>query len=104
MAGVAVDVEAGLVTVTSTGPAAAASGAVTVICVAELIVRLLPATFPKCTADVPARLEPTMTTGVPPATGPIAPAGVGATVPVSVPANPPAKATLNVPVPTETIV
>ena len=58
-----------MVTVTSTVPAAPA-GAVAVIDVALLTVKLLALVAPNLTAVVPAKFVPVMVTEVPPAVGP----------------------------------
>ena len=63
------EVPPGVVTVMSTLPTAWA-GAVAVICVAELTVKLLAAVPPKDTAVTAVKLLPVMTTDVPPDNGP----------------------------------
>ena len=60
----------GVVTVTSTAPAACA-GAVAVIEVALFTITPLAALLPKCTAVAPVKLLPVMLTLVPPASGPL---------------------------------
>ena len=66
---VLVDVPPAVVTMTLTVPTASA-GAIAVICVAELTVKLLAAVLPNITAVAPVKLAPVMTTDVPPASGP----------------------------------
>ena len=63
------EVPLGVVTVTSTGPAAPA-GLCAVIWVAELTTTLVLAVVPKCTAVAPVKFVPVRTTDVPPAAGP----------------------------------
>ena len=70
----------GVVTVTSTVPAVPA-GAVAVIWVALLTVKLVAAVAPKLTALAPVKLVPVIVTEVPPAVGPavgLTPVTVGA--------------------------
>src|SRR6185312_15131514 len=64
-------VPAGVVTVTSTTPAAAPVGAVTVIEVSLLTVKLAAAIAPKLTAVAPRKFVPVIVTTVPPASGPL---------------------------------
>src|SRR6185312_8438916 len=64
-------VPAGVVTVTSTAPAAAPAGAVAVIDVSLLTVKLVAAIAPKLTAVVPRKFVPVIVTTVPPASGPL---------------------------------
>ena len=63
----------GVVTVTSTGPKAAAAGDVAVILLLVTTVKLVAALEPNRTAVAPLKLEPAISTKVPPASGPLAP-------------------------------
>jgi hypothetical protein len=64
------DVPPGVVTVTSTGPAAEPAGLVTVIWVALLTVNVPAAVAPNLTEVAPVKFVPVIVTIVPPAIGP----------------------------------
>ena len=65
-------VPAGVVTVTSAGPALVAAGLAAVICVPELTVNNGAGADPKLTAVAPVKPVPVTVTRVPPASGPLA--------------------------------
>jgi hypothetical protein len=66
------DVPPGVVTVTSTDPAAEPAGEVTVICPSLSTVYEAAEVLPNLTAVAPVKPDPVITTLVPPAIGPIA--------------------------------